>query len=225
VWQKEIAVSLVFPVALTKSLDVVLKIPRWSKICHYIGDSNFIFFRSRRMAKAHKSNGRTKGPKNKSTVDRQKLGFIADENDAAMAGNEEVGVDALKECLAVSEGAMEYYRPLGMGGQPNKDKAKGRQCEADLNINEDLQWKAYGEWHDRRVYCAKELAKYQSPTVRAMSPEEQLKKLELINDQRIVENKENYAPGELCAAYARLIAAPRTVKLPTGPKLPTGEYE
>lgn len=34
--------------------------------------------------------------------------------------------------------------------------------------NPDGDWARFGEWFDRTVYCAKELAKFQSPQIKAV---------------------------------------------------------
>ena len=49
----------------------------------------------------------------------------------------------------------------------NRPTPKGQEGpNGEINANGD--WDRFGAWFDRTAYCAKELAKYQSPTIKAV---------------------------------------------------------
>jgi hypothetical protein len=99
--------------------------------------------------------GRKKGTKNRATVEREINAAAA--IDRARREGRELAVDALERFMKIAEGAAGVNKPttqaeMAAGAQPNPDG----------------DWPRFGEWFDRMVYCAKELAKYQSPQIRAV---------------------------------------------------------
>lgn len=99
--------------------------------------------------------GRQRGTLNKATL--EKLAVAAQTIDSARRGETELAKDVLERMMKLAEGAAGVNRPVTAA-----DVAAGRQQ------NPEGSWERFGEWFDRTVYCAKELAKYQSPTFKAI---------------------------------------------------------
>lgn len=100
--------------------------------------------------------GRKPGTPNKATTER--LLRAAQEIDSARRGEKELAKDVLERMMKLAEGAAGVNRPT-----TQSDINEGKQT------NPDGDWNRFGEWFDRTAYCAKELAKYQSPTFKAIA--------------------------------------------------------
>lgn len=97
--------------------------------------------------------GRVKGTPNKATVERK----LAAEIDAARAGEKELGKDVLERAMRFAEGVVSLNRPEPV------------VVEGKVSGTQGGDWDRFGAWFDRWVFCAKELAKYQSPQLRAIA--------------------------------------------------------
>lgn len=99
--------------------------------------------------------GRRPGSRNKATVERELQAGVAqvviDANPATSPI--ELAKDVLGKMMKIAEGAAGLFQP--------KNPESGR-----LEGIED--WDRFGQWLDRTIVCAKELAKYQSPQFRAI---------------------------------------------------------
>lgn len=103
--------------------------------------------------------GKQKGSKNKATIERE-LQAARALTEAVATGKldgQELAKDVLGRFMRLSEGAAGEFMPT--------PSAQLKQGKAE-NPNKD--WDRFGEWVDRVIYCAKELAKYQSPALRAI---------------------------------------------------------
>lgn len=101
--------------------------------------------------------GRVLGGKNKKTLrmEARALEEARQLLDDAKAGKIELAKDVLQRMMVLAEGATGVHRP-------NPE-------EVAAGAKEKGSWELFGAWFDRTVYCAKELAKYQSPTYRAVA--------------------------------------------------------
>ena len=103
------------------------------------------------MAQGYKTGGRKSGVKNKATIERE---IIAAAQAAKRGPQRELAIDALERFRIHCEGVASHFMPT-------------------VNVPDDQQgrhknWDKTGEWLDRAIFCARELAKYQSPQLRAM---------------------------------------------------------
>ena len=99
--------------------------------------------------------GRPKGAKGKATIEREIN--AAQVIDRARKEGRDLAVTVLENLMNIALGATGLNRPTPKGQEgPN----------GQVNPNGD--WDRFGAWFDRTAYCAKELAKYQSPQVKAM---------------------------------------------------------
>lgn len=96
--------------------------------------------------------GRPKGSKGKATIEREIN--AAQQIDRARREGRDLAVTVLENLMNVALGATSLNRPTPKG-----------QAGAD-NPNGD--WDRFGAWFDRTAYCATQLAKYQSPQIRAV---------------------------------------------------------
>lgn len=103
--------------------------------------------------------GKPKGTKNKSTIERelQAARDLVEQVKTGKLDGQELAKDVLGRFMRLAEGAAGEFMPT-----PSAQKAQGKP----ENPNKD--WDRFGEWVDRVIYCAKELAKYQSPALRAI---------------------------------------------------------
>lgn len=94
-----------------------------------------------------------KGIKNKRTIARE------DARNRAIAGlpKREEAYDVLYRMMAIAEGAAAECRPLSA-----EQIAKGKKASPNAN------WDRFYQWIDTVVYCAKELANYQRPKLKAI---------------------------------------------------------
>ena len=107
------------------------------------------------MAKGKRTGGRKKGTPNKATLERQIN--AAQAIDKARKEGRDLAVTVLERLMNIAEGACGLNRPT-----PQRSILQGEKQ------NPDGDWGRFGDWFDRTVYCAKELAKYQSPPIKAM---------------------------------------------------------
>jgi hypothetical protein len=102
--------------------------------------------------------GRKKGTPNKLTSERALQALMAAQTVKAVREANpnvpplELAKDVLNRMMKVSEGAAGLFRPANPTG--------GTQGVEN--------WDRFGQWVDRTIACAKELAKYQSPQLRAI---------------------------------------------------------
>lgn len=109
--------------------------------------------------------GRPPGAKNKRTIEREtraaQLAAVTMERalERRAHPNELVlGVDVLMKFTQIFEGAAAHFQPTLIRG------SDGRTFEQPGAGD----WGKFGEWADRAVTAARELAKYQSPQLRAV---------------------------------------------------------
>lgn len=94
---------------------------------------------------ARPNGGRPKGSKNKATILRE-MG-VAEVIDRARQEGRELPSTALERFMKLAEATC-------MANQPKLD------AEGNMAL--------FGEWFDRAVYCAKELARYREPPIKAI---------------------------------------------------------
>lgn len=93
------------------------------------------------------------GVPNKATIERQIQ--AAREIDNARENGVELAKDVLNRLMKIAEGAAGLHRP---------------QTTATGEIVQNTgDWPLFGDWFDRTAFVAKELAKYQSPTFKAIA--------------------------------------------------------
>src|ERR1700687_5370250 len=100
------------------------------------------------MAKGKKTGGRQKNTPNKATLERQIN--AAQVIDRARKEGRDLAVTVLERLMNVANEMTLLARP----GPKKREKTPN--------------WDHFGDWFDRTVYCAKELAKFQSPQIKAM---------------------------------------------------------
>lgn len=102
--------------------------------------------------------GRPKGSRSRATIEKE-IKLAAAVIDGATKPNAAplLGKDVLERMMRLAEGATALHRPT-----PKRDVLLGAK------ENPDGSWEKFGAWFDRTVTCAKELAKYQSPTFKAV---------------------------------------------------------
>ena len=114
------------------------------------------------MARGTKTGGRKAGTPNRATVERQEIAARALDN--AKADGRPLAKDRLDELLGIALGAMAAHQPI------TKDMVKKARALGNKTVKDNRgNWGGFGEWWDRAAYAAKELAKYQSPTFKAVS--------------------------------------------------------
>jgi hypothetical protein len=99
--------------------------------------------------------GRKKGSKNRVIQEREAA--IGSQIDRIRAGAR-TGEETLGKLMKLAEGCMALHRPT-----PKREILTGGQK------NPDEDWDRFGQWFDRCAYVSKELAKYQSPTFKAIA--------------------------------------------------------
>ena len=99
--------------------------------------------------------GRKAGTKNRATVEREINAAAV--IDRARKEGRQLAVDVLEKLMNLAEGAAAENRPT-----------TEKEMTAGASQNPDGDWTRFGEWFDRTAYCAKELAKYQSPQIKAI---------------------------------------------------------
>ncbi len=104
--------------------------------------------------------GRAKGVRNKATIERDLIAAqIAERrmSEAAKHGRK-LAVEKMEEYAGLFEGAAAVFRPT-----TTEEAKTGR------DINADGDWEKFGTWMDRAFNALKEVAKYQSPQLRAIA--------------------------------------------------------
>lgn len=105
--------------------------------------------------------GRKKGVPNKATIEARER--AARELDAAKAGEKQIGKDVIEEMMFIAKGATASFQPV------SEEQAQRAQAAGQTNVKPRAgDMEKFGQWWDRTVFAAKELAKYQSPTFRAI---------------------------------------------------------
>jgi len=99
--------------------------------------------------------GRKAGGKNRATIEREIL--AAQQIDAARRGRRRLAVDEIEKALQIAEKFVSANEP-----ELIKD-TKGRVVQLKGG-----HIKLYGQWFDRWTCLLKELAKYQSPQIKAI---------------------------------------------------------
>lgn len=114
------------------------------------------------MAKGYKTpgSGRKKGTLNRATVERR----VAAEIDSARQAGRELAKDVLERAMQFAETQTGLYRTISEDQAAalraaGEDRARAQTGDPDK----------MGQWFDRWTYCAKELAQYQSPKLRAIA--------------------------------------------------------
>jgi len=127
--------------------------------------------------------GKKPGTKNKATREREALAAQVIIDGAQKRGAPVLAKDVLERLMKLSEQQIYRYQPT-----PREEVKKGVEPnpEGDLGL--------FGDWIDRTAFMAKELAKYQSPTFKAVmvstSPGESNP------PQKQIEGQANGATGE-----------------------------
>ena len=105
--------------------------------------------------------GRKKGSLNKATIEKQEI--AAKTLDRAREGKIVLGKDVLEEMMSVAKAVMAQFQPVSpeMAAQAQALGQNVKPRKGNLS--------KFGQWFDRTVYAAKELTKYQSPTMRAIA--------------------------------------------------------
>ena len=166
------------------------------------------------MARGTKTGGRKAGTPNRTTVERQEIAARALDN--AKAEGRPLAKDRLDELLGIAMGAMAAHQPI------TKDMAKKARALGNKTVSESRgNWGGFGDWWDRAAYAAKELAKYQSPTYKAVSVETPLP-----SGSSPVRDFDNFVrtgdPVRASRIYQQFMAAPRQLRLPPLAKRPAG---
>lgn len=102
--------------------------------------------------------GRAKGVKNRATVERELK--AAAEAAAIQGEGRELAKDVLARMMKLAEGVAGLHRP------PSPIEVDAAEAEGKAIPEGD--WDRFGQWFDRVAYCAKELARYQSPQIKAV---------------------------------------------------------
>jgi hypothetical protein len=96
--------------------------------------------------------GRPKGSKGKATIEREIN--AAQAIDRARREGRDLAVTVLEQLMVIAGETMVRNRPTS--------RAKGAKK------NPEGDWDRFGSWFDRTSYCATQLAKYQSPQIKAV---------------------------------------------------------
>lgn len=107
-----------------------------------------------------KTGGRLRGTLNRATVEKRLE--IARQLDDAKNRGKPLAKDRLDELLSVAFDMMAATKPV-TADIITKARAGGDDKLGEWNVEE------FGAWFDRAAYVAKELAKYQSPTFKAIA--------------------------------------------------------
>jgi hypothetical protein len=166
------------------------------------------------MARGTKTGGRKAGTPNRATVERQEMAARALDN--AKAEGRPLAKDRLDELLSIALGAMMAHQPI------TKEMAKKARASGNRTVKESRgDWSGFGEWWDRAAYAAKELAKYQSPTYKAVSVEtpHQAGSRTFGDIGKFVRTGDPVAASRI---YREFIMAPRQLSLPPPAKRSAG---
>jgi hypothetical protein len=166
------------------------------------------------MARGTKTGGRKAGTLNRATVERQEM--AARTLDKAKAAGRPLAKDRLDELLEIALGAMTAHQPI------TRDMVKKARALGNKTVKESRgNWTDFGEWWDRAAYVAKELAKFQSPTYKAVSVETPRQSgLPPVRDFNTFVRTGD--PVRASRIYQEVMAAPRQLSLPPPAKRSTG---
>lgn len=103
--------------------------------------------------------GRKAGGKNKATVLRETK--AAEVIARTIDSGKPLAVEVLQKMMEFAEGAVAAFKPT-LASEVETLKALGQGPNADGNVEE------FGRWFDRWLRVAEQLAKYQSPQIKAM---------------------------------------------------------
>jgi hypothetical protein len=104
---------------------------------------------------ARPKGGRPKGSLNKATREQQIN--AAQVIDRARREGRDLAVTVLENLMNIALGATGLNRPTPKG----QERPNGQ-------VNPNGDWDRFGAWFDRTAFCAKELAKFQSPQIKAV---------------------------------------------------------
>lgn len=114
----------------------------------------------RGSAPGERRGGRVKGTKNRTTLERELIAAEVARRQMSRAREQdrELAVEVIEKFMGEFQRAATHFRPT-----TSVEIAEGAKA------NQNGSWTKYGEWAERVVACAKELAKYQSPQLRAIA--------------------------------------------------------
>jgi hypothetical protein len=158
------------------------------------------------MARGTKTGGRKAGTPNRATVERQEMAARALDN--AKAKGRPLAKDRLDELLSIALSAMTARQPI------TKEMVKKARASGNRTVKESRgDWGGFGDWWDRAAYAAKELAKFQSPTYKAVSVETPRQSgLPPVRDFGTFVRTGD--PVRASRIYQEFMAAPRQLSLP-----------
>lgn len=119
--------------------------------------------------------GRKPGSKNKATIERELKAQAEAQRliDHAKANKIELATSVLDRAMKIAEGSAGRHRPITEVELPQMQEAENAAAMNEGRKPRQLvvggSWPLFGEWFDRWVWCARELAKYQSPQYRAIA--------------------------------------------------------
>lgn len=159
--------------------------------------------------------GAPRGPR-KATIEKieganinEQIKAAARDLDRARQQGRPLAKDRLDELLGIALGAMTAFQRV---------TAEQVQADRERNPKSKLKeqkgdWAGFGNWFDRAAYAAKELAKYQSPTFKAIAV--------AAAPGAAIEHEPDYEnvvrlgnPVAASRAYQQLMKAPRQLALP-----------
>jgi nitrogen fixation protein FixH len=114
---------------------------------------------ARGSAPGERRGGRVKGTKNRTTVERELIAAEVARRQTSRAHEQdrELAVEVMARYMREFEDAAAHFRPVA-----EEEVAAGEKP----NPNGD--WAKFGQWAERVVATARELARYQSPQLRAV---------------------------------------------------------
>jgi hypothetical protein len=165
------------------------------------------------MARGTKTGGRKAGTPNKLTVERQREA-------ARVLGRAKVTArplakDRLGELLDVALGAMQQFQPI------TKEMVERAHAIGNTKVKERKgEWRGFGSWWDRAVFAAKELAKYESPQLKAIAM------VQTPEPHSAARNEGSFVrlndPVRASRVYQEFMKAPRQLSLPPPAKRSAG---
>ena len=118
--------------------------------------------------------------------------------------------DRLGELLDVALGAMQQFQPI------TKEMVERAHAIGNTKVKESKgEWSGFGSWWDRAVFAAKELAKYESPQLKAIAMVQTPEPLSAArNEDSFVRLND---PVRASRVYQEFMRAPRQLSLPKRP--------
>jgi hypothetical protein len=158
------------------------------------------------MARGTKTGGRKVGTPNKLTVERQEEAARALDR-RARATPRPLAKDRLDELLDVALGAMQQFQPV------TKEMVERAHAVGNTKVKESKgDWVGFGSWWDRAVFAAKELAKYQSPQLKALAMVQTPEPLSAAANKDSALRLND--PVRASRVYQEFMRAPRQLSLP-----------